>query len=147
MNSELIYNTLFELLKSKMDGLVTISRRLRHFNNVTDLERPALFITQGNQSEGAIKGLNAKIELEAEVYLYIHEADRNIPPSSQLNLYIDKLREAIKPEFPEMCEYQTLGGLVEHCWIDGTIEVYEAVENMLDDQGIAIIPIRILTTN
>lgn len=147
MDSEAIYQALFEILKSKMDGVVTVSRRLRHFNNVTADERPALFITQGNQQEIPVHGLEAKIELQAEVYLYIHESDTVTPPSTQLNTYIDKLRQAIKPEFPEICEYQTLGGMVEHCWIDGTIEVYEAVENMLDDQGIAIIPIRILTTN
>lgn len=146
MDSEAIYAALFERLKSKMDGVVTISRRLRHFNNVPVEQRPALFITQGNQQEMAVHGLNAKVELAAEIYLYISESDSAVPPSTQLNLYIDKLRQAIKPEFPEICKYQTLGGLVEHCWIDGTIEVYEAVENMLDDQGIAIIPIRILTT-
>ncbi|QUY35623.1 hypothetical protein [Acinetobacter junii] len=147
MDSEAIYQALYNRLSAKVDGMVTKSRRLRHFNHVQPSERPALFITQGNQQEGPVKGLNAKIELAAEVYLYIHEPDKEKPPSSQLNLFIDRIREAIKPEFPAICEYQTLGGLVEHCWIDGTIEVYEAVENMLDDQAIAIIPVRILTTN
>jgi hypothetical protein len=147
VDSEAIYQALFDRLSTHVDGVVTISRRLRHFNNVQPIERPALFITQGNQQEGPVKGLNAKIELAAELYLYIHEADKNKPPASQLNVFIDCIRAAIKPDYPEMCEYQTLGGLVEHCWIDGTIEVYEAVENMLDDQAIAIIPVRILTTN
>ncbi|WOE31979.1 MULTISPECIES: hypothetical protein [unclassified Acinetobacter] len=146
MNSELIYQALFAQL-SKIDGLVTTSRRLQHFNHVPPERRPALFVTQGNQTEVPVKGLDAKIELEAEVYIYIYESDSSIPPSVQLNQMIDKVRMAIAPEYPEMCEYQTLDGLVEHCWIEGTIEVFEAVENMLDDQGIAIIPIRILTTN
>lgn len=146
MDSESIYQALFNRL-SGIDGFVTTSRRLRHFNNVQTEERPALFVTQGNQTEVPVKGLDAKVELEAEVYIYIHETDKAIPPSVQLNQMIDKVRKAIAPDFPEMCEYQTLGGLVEHCWIEGTIEVFEAVENMLDDQGIAIVPIRILTTN
>lgn len=146
MDSEAIYAALFERLNSKMDGVVTISRRLRHFNNVPAEQRPALFITQGNQQEMAVHGLNAKVELEAEVYVYIHESDPSIPPSVQLNQMIDQVRAKLAPDHPDICEYQTLGGVVEHCWIDGTIEVYEAVENMLDDQGIAIIPIRILTT-
>ena len=145
MNSESIYQALFNRL-SGIDGFKTTSRRLRHFNNVQPEDRPALFVTQGNQTEVPVKGLDAKVELEAEVYIYIHETDQAIPPSVQLNQMIDKVRKAIAPEFPEMCEYQTLGGLVEHCWIEGTIEVFEAVENMLDDQGIAIVPIRILTT-
>ena len=145
MDSESIYQALFNRL-SGIDGFKTTSRRLRHFNNVQPEDRPALFVTQGNQTEVPVKGLDAKVELEAEVYIYIHETDQAIPPSVQLNQMIDKVRKAIAPDFPEMCEYQTLGGLVEHCWIEGTIEVFEAVENMLDDQGIAIVPIRILTT-
>lgn len=145
MDSESIYQALFNRL-SGIDGFKTTSRRLRHFNNVQPEERPALFVTQGNQTEVPVKGLDAKVELEAEVYIYIHEMDKAIPPSVQLNQMIDKVRKAIAPDFPEMCEHQTLGGLVEHCWIEGTIEVFEAVENMLDDQGIAIVPIRILTT-
>ena len=146
MNSEAIYQALFDLL-SNIDGVVTTSRRLKHFNHVSAEMRPALFVTQGNQTEVPVKGLDAKVELEAEVYIYIHESDPSIPPSIQLNQMIDQIRTVIAPEYPEMCEYQTLGGLVEHCWIEGTIEVFEAVENMLDDQGIAIIPIRILTTS
>ncbi|WP_173910747.1 hypothetical protein [Acinetobacter sp. Marseille-Q1618] len=146
MNSEAIYQALFDQL-ANINGMVTVSRRLRHFNHVANEQRPALFITQGNQDENAVKGLNAKIELAAEVYLYIYEADSEKAIGSQINHYLDAIREAIKPEYPEMCEYQTLGGLVEHCWIDGTIEVFEGVEGMIDGQGIAIIPIRILTTN
>lgn len=146
MNSELIYQALFNKLSS-IDGFVTASRRLKHFNHVPPEQRPALFISQGNQQEAPVKGLDAKVQLDAEIYIYIHESDPSIPPSVQLNQMIDKVRAAIAPDYPEVCEYQTLGGLVEHCWIEGTIEVFEAVENMLDDQGIAIIPIRMLTTN
>lgn len=145
MNSETIYQALFNRL-SGIDGFVTTSRRLKHWNNVAPDARPALFITQGNQTEAPVKGLDAKVELEAEVYVYIHESDPTIPPSVQLNQMIDQVRTKLAPDHPDMCEYQTLGGLVEHCWIEGTIEVFEAVEGMLDDQGIAIIPIRILTT-
>ena len=145
MNSEAIYQALFNRL-SGIEGINTTSRRLKHFNNVAPDDRPALFVTQGNQTEAPVKGLDAKVELEAEVYVYIHESDPSIPPSVQLNQMIDRVRTKLAPDHPDMCEYQTLGGLVEHCWIEGTIEVYEAAENMHYDQGIAIIPIRILTT-
>lgn len=145
MNSEVIYQALFNRL-SGIEGIKTTSRRLKHFNNVAPDERPALFVTQGNQTEAPVKGLDAKVELGAEVYVYIHESDPTIPPSVQLNQMIDQVRAKLVPDHPDICEYQTLGGLVEHCWIEGTIEVFEAVENMLDNQGIAIIPIRILTT-
>ena len=50
MNSEAIYQALFDQL-SNINGMVTVSRRLRHFNHVVNEQRPALFITQGNQDE------------------------------------------------------------------------------------------------
>ena len=147
MDSEAIYQALFDLLKNKVAGLKITSRRLRHFNHVPSEQRPAMFVVQGNQTQQAIKGLHAKIELDAEVYLYLFEEDPDKPVSTKLNQYLDQVREALKSPNPEICEYQTLGGLVEHCWIDGVIECFEAVENMLDNQAIAIIPVRILTTN
>ncbi|OTG94992.1 hypothetical protein [Acinetobacter sp. ANC 3832] len=146
MDSESIYQALFFRF-SNIKGIVSVSRRLKHFNLVGDDQRPALFVTQGNQAENPVKGLNAKIIMSADLYLYIHESDPIKAISTQINSFVDSIREAIKPEFPEICEYQTLGGLVEHCWIDGTIEIYEGVDGMLDGQGIAIIPIQILTTN
>lgn len=145
VNSEAIYQALFNRL-SGIDGFVTTSRRLRIWNDVAPTERPALFVTQGNQTEAPMKGLDAKVELAADVYIYVHEEDPKKPPSSQLNIMIDRLRARIAPDNPDICKYQTLGGQVEHCWIEGTIEVFEAAENMHYDQGIAIIPIRILTT-
>ena len=145
VNSEVIYQALFNRL-SGIDGFVTTSRRLRLWNDVAPTERPALFVTQGNQSEAPTKGLDAIVELSAEAYIYVHEEDPTKPPSSQLNTMIDRFRAKLAPDHPDICEYQTLGGLVEHCWIEGTIEVYEAAENMHYDQGSAIIPIRILTT-
>lgn len=146
MDSEQIYQALFEHL-SGIDDFVVKSRRLRHFNLVPNEQCPALFITQGNQVESAIKGFNPKVELQAEVYIYIYETDANLAPSTQLNRMLDQVRDALKPEYPDMCEYQTLGGLVEHCWIDGTIEIFEGAEGMIDGRGIAIIPIRMLITD
>lgn len=146
MDSEIIYQALFDRL-SNVQGMVSVSRRLKHFNHVNDDQRPALFVAQGNQAENPVKGLNAKIILSADLYLYVYEADPDKAISTQINTFVDAIREAIKPDFPETCEYQTLNGLVEHCWIDGTIEVYEGVDGMLDGQGIAIIPVQILTTN
>ena len=51
MDSEAIYQALFERLSTRVEGLITVSRRLRHFNHVTPEQRPAMFITQGNQQE------------------------------------------------------------------------------------------------
>ena len=114
MNSEVIYQALFDRL-SGIDGFVTMSRRLLLWNDVAPTERPALFVTQGNQSEVPTKGLDAIVELSAEAYIYVHEEDPTKPPSSQLNTMIDRFRAKLAPDHPDICEYQTLGGLVEHC--------------------------------
>ncbi|HCW5028256.1 TPA: hypothetical protein OXO68_003875, partial [Acinetobacter baumannii] len=74
MDSEAIYQALFERLSTRVEGLITVSRRLRHFNHVTPEQRPAMFITQGNQQEVPVHGMDSKVELAAEVYLYIHES-------------------------------------------------------------------------
>ena len=146
MNTELIYTALFERLKT-IEGFTTVSRRLRHFNMVQATERPALFLTQGNQTETPKKGLKAKIILEAELYVYVSLLDGEDSVMPQLNELLDKIRVKVAPDYPEMCEYQTLGGIVEHCWLESTIEIFEAVEGMLDNQAIATIPLKILTTN
>lgn len=146
MNTELIYTALFERLKT-IEGFTTVSRRLRHFNMVPATERPALFLTQGNQTETPKKGLKAKIILEAELYVYVSLLDGEDSVMPQLNELLDKIRVKVAPDYPEMCEYQTLGGIVEHCWLEGTIEIFEAVDGMLDNQAIATIPLKILTTN
>lgn len=146
MNTEAIYTALFERLKT-LQGFTTVSRRLRHFNHVSAESRPALFLTQGNQIESPKKGLKAKIILEAELYVYVSMLDGEESVMPQLNGLIDQIRVKIAPDYPDLCEHQTLGGIVEHCWLEGTIEIFEAVEGMLDNQAIATIPLRILTTN
>lgn len=146
MNTEAIYAALFERLKT-LQGFTTVSRRLRHFNHVSAESRPALFLTQGNQTESPKKGLKAKVVLEAELYVYVSLLDGEDSVMPQLNSLIDQIRVKVAPDFPDVCEYQTLGGIVEHCWLEGTIEIFEAVDGMLDNQAIATIPLRILTTN
>ncbi len=86
MDSEAIYQALFDRLSTKIEGLITVSRRLRHFNHVTPEQRPAMFITR--QSAGSTcTWYGFKVELAAEVYLYIHELDTAKPPSSQMNIF------------------------------------------------------------
>ena len=43
VNREKIYDALFEKLK-QVEGIVTLSRRLRHWDEVEAYEQPALFL-------------------------------------------------------------------------------------------------------
>jgi len=63
-----------------------------------------------------------------------------VVPSVQINQILDELEAALAPP-PGPSFKQTLGGLVEHCWINGEIQTDEGT---LGNQAVAIIPIRML---
>lgn len=144
MNREAIYAALFELV-SNVPGVIVAERRLRHWNDVKPVEQPYLCVAQGNQTTtqgNPVKGLHAKWLMEAEIYVYVQTTGKKIP-GSVLNPIIDAIEQALAPSFPDIQLCQTLGGLVHHCWIEGTIETDEGT---LGDQAVAIIPISILAT-
>lgn len=138
MNREAIYQALFDKVKN-ITGLKTVSRKLKHWNDVPPSEQPALFQIQINESPTQVKGMPAQWDFSASLYLYVNSQDGN--PSTLLNQYLDKIETALKPNYNG---FQELDGLVSHCWIGGTIETDEGV---LGDQAVAIVPISIKIAN
>ena len=134
MNREAIYAALFAKL-GNLPGIVTASRRLRHWDDVPQAEQPALFMAQRYESASGEPGLNRVWVLSVDVYLYARTGG-NDPPSTVLNPLIDAVEAAMATE--PISNKQTLGGLVQHAWIDGQIETDEG---LLGDQGVVIIPI------
>lgn len=138
MNREAIYAALFAKL-SLVDGFTTVSRRLRHWDDVPQSEQPALFQAQKRESVSTTPGLNQVWVLAVDVYLYAHTAgDKSKSPGEIINPLLDAVVAALAPS--PISNKQTLGGLVEHAWIDGTIETDEGV---LGEQGVCIVPITI----
>lgn len=136
MTRELIYSTLFDLLKG-VGEFKTTSRRLKHWSDVAPAQQPALFVSQRTEIVTRTPGLNPIWELQLDIYLYANTGgDKGIAPSQILNPLIDAIEEALKPNAID--NKQTLGGLVQHAWIDGAIETDEGV---LGDQAVAIIPV------
>ncbi|MFK7088682.1 hypothetical protein AAFM71_07680 [Chromobacterium violaceum] len=143
MNREAIYSALFERLKA-IPGLRTTSRRLRHWSDVDASQQPAMFQAQVRESPipgDPSRGLPTKWTLSADVYVYAR-TDGDQAPGTVLNPLLDAIEAALQPDNPVL-RAQTLGGMVEHCWIDGDIETDEGA---LGDQAVAIVPIRILAT-
>ncbi|TDR82204.1 hypothetical protein [Paludibacterium purpuratum] len=138
---ETIYAALFARLAA-IPTLVTTSRKLRHWSDVQPAEQPALFQAQKNQ-RGVVTtpGAPTKWTLPADVYLYAWAPDDQLP-SSIINSLLDAVEAALVPDNP-MTGKCTLGGLVEHVYLDGEIETDGGV---LGNQAIAIIPINIVTT-
>jgi hypothetical protein len=138
-NREAAYAALFARIAST-PGLVTASRRLRHWTDVAHTEQPALFQVQKRETVTERRGLPPVRRLSVELYLFASvNGDRGTAPSQVLNPMLDAIEAALLPDAGHAV--QTLGGLVEHAWIAGRIETDEGV---LGDQAVAIVPVEIL---
>mgnify|MGYP000382041799 CR=1 FL=1 len=139
VNRETVYNALFDRLKT-IEGLRTSSRTLKHWTDVPAAQQPALFVSHKSEStDPRPNGAPPKKTLMLDVYVYVKT--QNQTPSTALNRLLQAVDEALKPDTPPQMGLCTLGGLVAHCWIEGTTETDEGV---LGDQAVAIIPIHIL---
>jgi hypothetical protein len=139
MKREPIYKALFAKL-SAIDGIVTASRILLHWDDVSPNQQPAMFLAQDTQQAEQITGFPTKYLLGAKVWIYAHRDTSEEVPSAQINNILDALDAALMPD-PSPTFKQTLGGLVEHCWISGAIETDEGT---LGNQAVAIVPIQML---
>lgn len=135
MNREAIYQALFDKLAA-VPGLKTKSRKLRHWTDVPAAEQPALFQAQGSQSAVTTSGTATRWTLNADIYVYVKTMGA-ASPATQLNNMLDAIETALAPDNP-IKNTNTLGGLVVHCRIDGTVETDEG---NLGDQAVAIIPV------
>jgi len=137
INREAIYAALFTRL-STAASFVTTSRKLRHWDDVKPPQQPALFQVQKGEQPRNTPGLPTEWVLTVEVFVYAR-APGHALPSAAINNLLDAIEAALAPDpITNKC---TLGGLVQHVWIDGQIQTDEGA---LGDQAIAIIPLQIL---
>lgn len=141
---ETIYAALFALV-SQSAGYVTASRYLLHWNDVPAESRPAIFQREVSEAVVRTRGVPSQITLNVELYIYVQtnaQLVSGVVPSSLMNPLLDALDTALAPTGGDLQnQTQTLGGLVSHCWINGTTEIFEG---FLADQAVAIVPISIL---
>lgn len=137
MNREPIYAALFAKLAT-VPGVVTASRKLKHWADVSPIEQPALFQAQKSEVAARTTGLNPKWTLDVTLYVYVNTSG-DVSPTTTLNDVLDAICAALAP-LPGLT--QTLAGLVHDCRIEGAIETDEGT---LGDQAIALIPVRIIT--
>lgn len=140
MIREPIYAALFALVQSAAP-FVTASRRLRHWSDVGAAEQPALFMIQKSEAAEERRPLPVKWRTSIDLYLYAQGPDEATPPSTVMNPLLDALEAALAPDAAS--NVQTLGGLVQHCWIAGRITTDEGV---LGGQSVAIVPVEILVS-
>lgn len=142
MNREAIYGALFGLV-ARAAPFRTAGRRLRHWSDVGPAEQPAVFMVQTRETAARQRSLPTRWTLHADLYVYAHAPDELTAPASILNPLLDAIEAALEPD-DAATNRQSLGGLVEHAWIAGSIETDEGV---LGGQAVAIVPIEMLVCN
>lgn len=124
---------------------ITVSRRLRLFNEVASAEQPACFQTEHGTEEQQVTGMPYKTVLMANWVIYQCIAqDGKAWGTIENNLIINACRAALAP-LPDdpgfLDKRNTLGGLVYHCSIKGRIF---KDPGDIDGQGMIVIPIKLL---
>jgi hypothetical protein len=117
------------------------SRKFKHFDKVGADIQPALFQTE---IEEKITQRNRMPSLRIwrvnwTVYFSSDPGDDDDMPAVAMNDFMDAL-EAVFPDAGDEMGGQTLGGLVDHCWIDGDVLKVAGDD---DGQGMMVIPITI----
>lgn len=134
----LVRETIFAALFSKLQtvpGLVTVSRRLLHVNDVPASAQPALFLAQTSQRADYATGRTVMWHLSAAVYLYVKDPPGAVPGKT-FNALLDGIANALAPD-NAMTNACTLGGLAH--WV--RIGDIETDEGTLGEQAIARIPV------
>lgn len=119
---ETIFAALFALVSgAKVNGqpaFATTSRRLRLPSEVSPAEKPALFLQQDDETADQSSGYGAtRWRLSAHLFVFA-VADELTAPDAVLNPLLDAIESVLRaPGFAK----QTLGGLVDNCWIDAKV--------------------------
>lgn len=147
LTREGINAAVFGLIQA-VPGIVTCSRRLRHWADVPDEERPALFLAKAKEFPiQDPSGLPTVWRYEFVIYLYVVQKDQSMAPSTAINSILDAIESALRPVqfgpqgFPG--SLQVLGdttGRIRRAWISGAVETDEGA---LGDQSIATVPIEV----
>ena len=112
-------------------------RRLKPWSQVA--EQPAFFLRNVKDEYAHKANILAALTLHVELWIYA-KVGPDDAAAETLNTLMDAVDAALQPDNLAM-NTLTLGGLVQHCWIEGDAE-YDPGD--LDRQAKAVIPIRIL---
>jgi hypothetical protein len=139
--------TIYAALAAKLaaiPGVKTFSRRLRHWNDVSPVDMPAVFMVQKSEIAEQKRGFPTKWNMSVLVYVYVKtDGDHSSIPAQLINPIMDAIEGVLKPNCNGVADLG-LPGVVSHAWIDGSIETDEGV---LGEQAVAIVPIAILASS
>ena len=139
---ETIYAALFALASSAA-SFKKKSRRAVLWSDISPVDMPYLGMSQGSETAETKTKQPTIWHLNVDMYVYVSIGnDPNVVGTQLLNPILDQLTALFDPQ--PASAYQTLGGLVHYCRVNGSIEI--ADEGVLGTTAVAIIPIEILVT-
>jgi hypothetical protein len=122
-------------------GAVTTGQTLLPYDQVQPEAQPALFMARTRDVHRNTAGRPAILTLQADFFLYTNRGgDDTIVPSEQIDDMLDAIDALFA--FDDVATGRcTLGGLVQHAWIEGETPIAEGQGGA---QAIAIVPVAIL---
>lgn len=140
---------LFNLLKSSYDYPFA-SRRMRTFDDIQGVNKPALFLDEENETHVKNKmPYPTVVTLDYTVYIFTQSdptlgQDETDVPITQLNNLFDLIDPStngvLSPDDLSQ-NRQTLGGLVYDCYIEGNVK---KIPGDLDNQGVLTFQVKVI---
>ena len=123
-------------------GFQTTGDRLRWYTEVS--AQPALFVRHSGDEyppRRTAREIPSAPIVEFEAWIYSNAGrDPDVAPGTALDNLIDAVRAALTP-VPGLPQTLGLPGIVQHCWIEGHIDLEPGDAG---GQAIAVIPIKVL---
>jgi hypothetical protein len=145
-NRDAIYSALFALIvgdPALAGKFVSTGRFLRFFEDVAPEQCPALYMVQEGESwvrKG--KGIPPIRTLRCKLVMYAYSGDplTGTLPATLANAMLDVVDVALNsPPSPDNAV--TLGGLVDHVYMEGEVRIFEG---LLQEKTIVTVPIAML---
>ena len=147
---EIVLNALLALLSATTfsqpvkgkTSFSTVSRRLRHWSDVQRSERPALFqVCHSEEPTYRSELTTSYTKLSVKLFIYTDGSDKSAVADTDVSVILDAIDSSLYPG--PGAQRQTLGGIVSHCRVEGSVL---RDPGDLDGDGIIVIPISITLT-
>jgi len=140
-----VFNALFDLVVTTTPPIDTswklTSQRVRLWDEVDSVNQPALFLMRGPQRAEQKKAYGVTKWLWRAGIIVYYRVDglktENTYPDQLSDQFLDNLESVFQTDEGVAL---TIGGLVEHCWIDG--ECFTE-PGLVDGQAIIFVPVSI----
>lgn len=139
LNREVAYAALFARL-SGLREFKTITRRLKHWQDVSAEEQPALYMEHTGENAYIVRGQPTRIVLEVDLWIYVQTEWE--PAGPALNPLLDSIQTVLEPSNVGD-RVMTLNSVVHHVWIEGQTQIFEGD---LGTTAVAIVPVKMLVT-